>query len=623
MRLRSVIRPPQRYLSGDFETPFTNSVIQRRREQPASPYVEYDPNQPPAAFPTLDHPQKPKNGEAKRKAKPQKSRQDTAQSTKRVKFNLENTPLAPTVNYAASNHKTNPIYRENMALMANASESSMDVDMEDSDVESTDTGNEASPISSPDSRRCILTSHAPSKSIYVACDPQWSDISPQLQTEIFQNLLRYNTHTTVCRMLDLTAEEQQAIKCHLSNRDKQMKSEGLQLKDMRERQLNMLLREDNSVRHKGIPVDLVFRKISRQSTCPSFENHVLDYFSFQNNDDHIGDFSKAVRFLQKRGIDPSITGEWSNSASAVPTSESVSSASSETWDSDEDRLVSLSPRPTENYQGSNVIDRESTLSKVASINNFGRASIRSPEWLTLENPQSTEDADSISGSTEDDDSISGSVRMVRFIHDPPRATQIENSEQRYVQPSALIKPSAQQTDSIGSYPETIIEPRRTSMPIVPSTPMSPSKLMPDDVWESGDFGNENPSLLEYTTSPGMIHLGDTSWYVPETQAENHTPTYSPITPPDSADSASFTLPSAGADIENEVIEMEDSEMEDIQIEIEDLGIEDIEIEGLALEIIEIGDTEIEIEDLRTEFITIEDNETIVIEDDDDEMVLVG
>lgn len=67
MRLRQTIRVPSRY---DDECELSNGVsprrLPRRRkaataeaaedEEMAIPYVDYDPNRPPAAFPTLDHP---------------------------------------------------------------------------------------------------------------------------------------------------------------------------------------------------------------------------------------------------------------------------------------------------------------------------------------------------------------------------------------------------------------------------------------------------------------------------------------------------------------------------------------------------------------------------------------
>lgn len=56
MRLRNTIRPPERYKAEEFYAPFTPRSARDRSGQRVPAYVDYDPNLPPAAFPTLDRP---------------------------------------------------------------------------------------------------------------------------------------------------------------------------------------------------------------------------------------------------------------------------------------------------------------------------------------------------------------------------------------------------------------------------------------------------------------------------------------------------------------------------------------------------------------------------------------
>lgn len=57
MRLRDSVRPPERYKAEEFSAPFTPKSTQERQGQHVPAYVDYNPNLPPAAFPTLDKPQ--------------------------------------------------------------------------------------------------------------------------------------------------------------------------------------------------------------------------------------------------------------------------------------------------------------------------------------------------------------------------------------------------------------------------------------------------------------------------------------------------------------------------------------------------------------------------------------
>lgn len=93
----------------------------------------------------------------------------------------------------------------------------------------------------------------------------------------------------------------------LENRAAQTSLEDCCLKNMRQRQLNALLRRDNSARHKGMHEELLFRKVSRQSTRRLVQRPEIDYFSCR-----VSELAKAELFIRKRALDPWIIGEWSN-----------------------------------------------------------------------------------------------------------------------------------------------------------------------------------------------------------------------------------------------------------------------------------------------------------------------
>lgn len=122
-------------------------------------------------------------------------------------------------------------------------------------------------------------------------------------------------------MLGMIDHEEQQIQEALDRRKAQISLENYCMKDMRQRQLRALLRRDNSAKHKEMHEELLFRKISRQSTLRLIGRPEIDYFSCRESD-----LAKAELFIRKRALDPWVIGEWSNGTVTSTSSPASTSA---------------------------------------------------------------------------------------------------------------------------------------------------------------------------------------------------------------------------------------------------------------------------------------------------------
>lgn len=168
MKLRATVRPPQR-LDGDFfYFPLSQRSLRASSSSEKPPrFIDYYPNHPPAAFPTLEIPRTTDtqisgqqdagdsndNGhdglgdgeipEEDQWTKTRKNLDDLCLLTKLDSqvgvsdaFDVEDVSLAALERYIASNGNLNPVYMSNMVRIASEGEdggSLVDVEMEDSD----------------------------------------------------------------------------------------------------------------------------------------------------------------------------------------------------------------------------------------------------------------------------------------------------------------------------------------------------------------------------------------------------------------------------------------------------------------------------------------------------------
>ncbi|KAI9038787.1 uncharacterized protein KD926_010243 [Aspergillus affinis] len=294
MKLRSSIRPPKRFNSEEFECPYSEVNLRRTPksiERP--PIIEFNPNLPPAAFPTLDKPRPPGSNDDKI---------DNGQDSSDEEMEFEDLAFTEIENLKASNGPLNPIYLRNMALMANAGRGShMDfLDLQESFGDRIDNGFDGG-----------LSESAP-----ILPDPQWRDILMSLKVEIFGNLLQSCSWSHACIRLGLSVRDQVELRGAWTERDKQLDYEDEQLEKMREDRLRALMRIDNSLLNRDQhSIWTLFCKTRRQArhniqvqqreSCKNF---------FMCNTDEI---AIAKRFLEKWGLSPKLVGEWCNTIPVV------------------------------------------------------------------------------------------------------------------------------------------------------------------------------------------------------------------------------------------------------------------------------------------------------------------
>ena len=151
MRLRGPVKASQRMENeGVNEASHNQRKQHRSKSQDLSRYIDYNPNLPPAAFPTFDQPRVPdghahqaqyiqtaSEGRRVLSRRSSGSRNDLRKRNKVAGVDLSGIPGDVLGNCIASNGDLNPIYVKNMSIMARASQSPSSFvhrEMEDSDT---------------------------------------------------------------------------------------------------------------------------------------------------------------------------------------------------------------------------------------------------------------------------------------------------------------------------------------------------------------------------------------------------------------------------------------------------------------------------------------------------------
>ncbi|EEP79576.1 predicted protein [Uncinocarpus reesii 1704] len=135
---------------------------------------------------------------------------------------------------------------------------------------------------------------------------EWRDLRPGLQLEIIRNLGRIYLWPHIVALLHLSPEDSNEAIRHAVARKQQAEEENRLLGEMRAKQLNALLRIDNSVlRQSRVPTQLVFRNISKRH---------LEGARMQSDPTYLMSTAKdiiaAKCYLRRVGLDPGFVGEW-------------------------------------------------------------------------------------------------------------------------------------------------------------------------------------------------------------------------------------------------------------------------------------------------------------------------
>ncbi|RAO66101.1 uncharacterized protein BHQ10_002113 [Talaromyces amestolkiae] len=333
MRLRKTIRVPSRY---DDECELSTGVSPRRlprrrkaaveagagaeeeeEEERAIPYVDYDPNQPPAAFPTLEHPlpagqtyhslptaTPPPAAAANASPDTDDADLDADRNHHLDAFNslYRGIPPEKLDNFIASNGPQNPQYKRNMALLAREDD---DFNLEISDDD--------------DGRGLPGSENAGAQWIHreepIPNDPQWADISLSLQIEIAENMLETHRLSTIQLLLGLSQSDTEQLTRNLRMHNADLEYENRVLAEMRNKQMQVLMCLDNSdLKQHSVPGRLVMsKKVWNHCHRVIQKRSQMRYLLCQ-----AGDLLLARKYLSKRGLPMRYAGEWDNQFVATP-----------------------------------------------------------------------------------------------------------------------------------------------------------------------------------------------------------------------------------------------------------------------------------------------------------------
>ncbi|OQE40899.1 hypothetical protein PENCOP_c005G03105 [Penicillium coprophilum] len=334
MKLRDSIRAPVRYGEDEFETTprpslrhgyddsFDDSIElgesgrprPQKRRRPNT--VPFNPNLPPAAFPSL--------GSRESTASKQDYAVGDSQQNIQVRdfaLNPPNVGSTSTVsssqsgvervrtnqleNHVASNNMDNPVYARNMNM---ARMTRMDAAP---GLEGMATSSDSDDDPLPDATQVLLDTIP---------NPKWKDLHKAMQVEIVENTMRYHSWRRVCDLLGLGPEERTQLKQVIGIRNKQIERENSRLEQMRRKQRKALMRIDNSeLKLFQPPPQLVLKRIARQTNRSLLLTKYTDLLMCQAHD-----VLKAREYLHQHGLPRRYAGDWGDSLVVLRESEESS-----------------------------------------------------------------------------------------------------------------------------------------------------------------------------------------------------------------------------------------------------------------------------------------------------------
>ncbi|KAJ5351468.1 hypothetical protein N7452_000442 [Penicillium brevicompactum] len=287
MKLRETIRVPVRYGETDFDMKDQGSLRpgdgeaddedwtepgvsarprSHKRHNPNT--VPYNPNLPPAAFPSINIPHAgpaPNTPELQSRVQSRSKRKrarengtesrpvtlpirgaDASDTSSMSPSESEGVPMDQLENHIASNNMDNPTYARNVRFARNAPSSSEDLTTRlDSDDEL------------PDATQVLLEKIP---------NPEWKDVHPAIQVELFENMMDDYNHYALLRVLGIGKQEYDKLMEFRLIRNKQILRENERLEVMRAKQRNALMAIDNSDLKMFVPPPhLVLKRIARET----------------------------------------------------------------------------------------------------------------------------------------------------------------------------------------------------------------------------------------------------------------------------------------------------------------------------------------------------------------------
>ncbi|CAG8282430.1 unnamed protein product [Penicillium nalgiovense] len=395
MRLRDSIRAPQRYGEDEYETPsrislrhgyddsFDDSMElgesgrprpQKRRRINTVPF---NPNLPPAAFPSLSRPQPGRDSTTSAQNRGDGDTQQNMQGSQ-VALDLhgdgsttagplppsgmEGVPIYHFENHLASNNMDNPVYARNvnMARMSgmNAALGSEDMD--------TSPDSDDDPL--PDATQVLLDTIP---------NPKWKDLHKAMQVEIVENTMRHHSWRRVCDLLDLGPDDRKQLTEVISIRNKQIHRENKRLEGMRRKQRKVLMRIDNSkLKRFKPPPQLVLKRIARETNRSLVLTKYTDLLMCQAHE-----VLKARQYLHQHGLPRRYAGDWGDRL--VVLRESENSHEPDRFEWKENRR--FTPPPNEMETPIDAVMDETSSTKSTFIQSIGTNGTMNPKDLFRRN----------------------------------------------------------------------------------------------------------------------------------------------------------------------------------------------------------------------------------------------
>ncbi|KAJ5228099.1 hypothetical protein N7489_008807 [Penicillium chrysogenum] len=518
MRLRDSIRAPQRYGEDEYETPsrvslrhgyddsFDDSMElgesgrprpQKRRRLNTVPF---NPNLPPAAFPSLSRPQ---SGRDSTTSAQNRGDGDSQQNTQGSQVGPElhgdgsttagplppsgmnGVPINQFENHLASNNMDNPVYARNVNV---ARMTGMNAALGSEDM---DTSADSDDDQLPDATQVLIDAIP---------NPKWKDLHMAMQVEIVENTMKYHNWRRVCDILDLGPDDRKQLMEVISIRNKQIHRENKRLEQMRRKQRDVLMKIDNSkLKRFKPPPQLVLKRIARETNRNLVLTKYTDLFMCQAHE-----VLKARQYLHQHGLPRRYAGDWGDCLVVLRESENSHEPDKFEWKEN----MRFTPPPNEMETSDDPVMDETNSAKSAFIQSIGTNGTMNPKDLIRSNTDPDPIMDWGKYYERNPDSSWDTTKtrlggMVKVNVGPRNAAQIQPYKQAGVTPQGLSSQAQGTAMTEPPLPESPPEtpskgPRNGAQPVF-KRPARPFTRVLTGNWSSAG-SNSSESHLKYQRS---------------------------------------------------------------------------------------------------------------------------
>jgi hypothetical protein len=385
MRLRTRIQPPERFEDEDHNISAANNAT-----KPAFPRllreqtISFDPHLPPAAFPSLTqaHPQEDGDPILDNLAEP--ADVDMMDIDRHVDHTFlpmvrrrEHLAMQTASAISPNEKQDPPLFGRSFLDDAETSdEEEIEVSLHQSTIPVKPNDSNQRPflqIQQAHAERLVANS---TKTIH------WTQLAPCLQVEIFENLCDSRYGHVTHDILGLSRNELYDVMKHLWTRNKQIVAEDQGIQQLQQAQLRAILRKDHS---SSLNTDNWRDHVAYTRRHLPYISARLDYFICNE-----AEVELAMIFLNERGIDSRVLGEWGRSktdkgfANWTQSQAVKASERSESVDSGYTSQVAQQ----EARHVTNPVGHVLTRNALSEISNSACRAVSAPSSLRRKRPQS-------------------------------------------------------------------------------------------------------------------------------------------------------------------------------------------------------------------------------------------